>query len=162
MEEEIAEIVKRNGWFGANVFDNEPPFFYSIGLIQTYNHPEIIVFGMEPGDSYALLAEMHSEIRNGKSFSRPGECTLRLHAERRIGIRNIHPSQHPLYLGYAMGYCRHIGRMGELEAVQAFWPDSSGKYPFEVGCDIDVYRLQPCLDIPLTPSEIRRFERLWE
>jgi hypothetical protein len=43
-----------------------------------------------------------------------------------------------LHLGFAKGYCRHIGRAGELEAMQAFWPDSNGKFPFDVGCDLAV------------------------
>jgi hypothetical protein len=60
-----------------------------------------------------------------------------------------------------MGYCRHIGRRGELQAVQIFWPDEAGRFPFEVGCDLDVYQCQPRLDFPLTPREIKDFERQW-
>lgn len=52
--------------------------------------------------------------------------------------------------------------MGELEAVQVFWPDKNGKFPFDVGCDLDVYQRQPRLDLALTPSEIREFRRQWE
>jgi hypothetical protein len=73
----------------------------------------------------------------------------------------VHPTQHPLYLGFAMGFLTNIGRIGELQAMQAFWPDSWGKFPFEVGCDIDVHSLQPRLDIGLTPQEVQRFEREW-
>jgi hypothetical protein len=61
-----------------------------------------------------------------------------------------------------MGYCRHLGRIGELEAVQVFWPDKNGKFPFDVGCDLDVYQRQPRLDLPLPPSEVREFRRRWE
>ena len=82
--------------------------------------------------------------------------------EHRVGFRRVHPTQHELYLGFAMGYCRHIGRWGELEAMQAFWPDNSGKFPFEAGCALDVYRLQPRLDIGLTPQELRKWRRQWE
>jgi Sulfatase len=56
-----------------------------------------------------------------------------------IGLRRVHPTQHSLYLGFAMGYSRYTGRIGELEAIQVFWPDSGGRFPFEVGCDIGVY-----------------------
>jgi hypothetical protein len=61
-----------------------------------------------------------------------------------------------------MGFCRTVGRLGGLQAVQVFWPDAAGKFPFDVGCDPGIFRLQPRLDLPLSPSEIRRFERLWE
>lgn len=56
----------------------------------------------------------------------------------------------------------NIGRIGELEAVQTFWPDSSGKFPFDAGCDLGVFNLQPRLDIGLSPREVGEFERRWE
>jgi hypothetical protein len=61
-----------------------------------------------------------------------------------------------------MGFMTNIGRIGQLDAMQAFWPDSAGKFPFEVGCDLAVYELQPRLDIGLTPREERRFRRRFE
>ncbi|MEN6495700.1 MAG: hypothetical protein ABFD16_15575, partial [Thermoguttaceae bacterium] len=69
---------------------------------------------------------------------------------------------HSAYLGFAMGFMTNIGRIGELEAMQAFWPDPVGKFPFEVGCEVGVYQLQPRLDIGLPPSDVRRFHRRWE
>jgi hypothetical protein len=163
MEEEIAEVIREHGWFAASISDHEPPFLYSIGLMQTCGHPEFIVFGLDSDAAHALFCNLIDCIRTGQSFAQAGAQTLAIGgSDHRVGFRAVHPTQHPLYLGFAMGHCWHIGRMGELQAVQVFWPDSAGKFPFEVGCDLDVFRLQPRLDIPLTPSEIRRFERLWE
>jgi hypothetical protein len=162
LDDEIARVVRKHGWFAANVSDNEPPFLYSIGLMQTADHPEFIVFGLEPDNAHALISGLIWDIKVGGRFDQPGIYTIVLGEEYRIGIRRVHPTQHPLYLGFAMGYCRHLGRIGELEAVQAFWPDSSGKFPFEVGCDPGVSHYQPRLDIPLTPREIRESERRWE
>jgi Domain of unknown function (DUF4262) len=162
MEDEIAEVVREHGWFAASISDHDPPFLYSIGLMQSCGHPELIVFGLDPDDAHAVLSGMVREIRAGCSYAEPGVYTMALAEAYRAGIRRVHPTQHPLYLGFAMGYCRYLGRIGELEALQVFWPDSAGRLPFEVGCDLDAYRSQPRLDIPLTPSEIREFERLWE
>jgi Domain of unknown function (DUF4262) len=162
MEDEIAEVVREHGWYAASIFDHDPPFLYSIGLMQTANHPELIVFGLEPDNAHALFSAMTRDIQAGRRFDQPGVFTIAIGEEHRVGIRRVHPTQHPLYLGFAMGYCTYMGRIGELEAVQAFWPDSSGKFPFEVGCNFGVYQCQPRLDTSLTPSEIREFERRWE
>ena len=162
MDEEIAEVVREHGWFAASISDHEPPFLYTIGLMKTLNHPELIVFGLDPSDAHALFSGMIRQIRAGDSFARPGVYTVSHAEDFQVGVRRVHPSQHPLYLGFAMGFLRNLGRIGELEAVQMFWPDSSGKFPFEVGCDLGVYECQPRLDIGLTPSEIRDFERQWE
>lgn len=162
MEKEIAEVVREHGWFAASVSDHDPPFLYSIGLMQTEGHPELIVFGLDPSDAHALLSGMVRDIRTGRSYAQPGVYSVALSSDHRVGIRRVLPTQQPLYLGYAMGYCRYIGHLGDLEAVQVFWPDSGGRFPFEVGCDLGIYRLQPRLDIALTPSEIREFKRQWE
>jgi hypothetical protein len=162
MEDEIAEVVREHGWFAASINDHDPSFLYSIGLMQTWGHPELIVFGLDASDAHALLSGMVREIRAGRTYAQQGVYTVALAEDRGVAIRRVHPSQHPLYLGYAMGYCRYLGRIGELEAVQVFWPDSGGTFPFQVGCDPGVNRCQPRLDIALTPSEIRESERLWE
>jgi Domain of unknown function (DUF4262) len=163
VEEEIAEIVRQNGWYAASISDHQPPFLYTIGLMQTLNHPEFIMFGLEADNAHALFSQFVRDIRAGRSYAEPGVYTVRIGGvEHRVGFRRIHPTQHELYLGFAMGYCRHIGRIGELAAVQAFWPDHAGTFPFEVGCDLAVHQLQPRLDIALTPQELRRWRRQWE
>jgi len=163
MDEEIAEVVREHGWFAADISDHDPPFMYTIGLMQTCNHPELIVFGLEANNAYALFSGLIQDIRSGRSFVEPGVATITLGGgEHRVGFRRVHRTQHPLYLGFAMGFMTNIGRIGELEAMQAFWPDSQGKFPFDAGCDLAVYELQPRLDIPLTKREVREFERRWE
>ena len=147
MDEAFAEDVRIRGWSVASISDHKPPFRYTIGLMQTLHHPEFIVFGLNADNAYALLAGLVRDIREGRSFSEPGIQTLSLGgSEHRVGFRRVHPTQHELYLGFAMGFMTNIGRIGELEAMQAFWPDNSGKFPFEVGCDLAVYELQPRLD----------------
>ena len=163
MDEQFAEDVRAYGWSMASVSDHKPPFQYTIGLMETLHHPEFILFGMDSGNSHALFSGLVRDIRAGHSVAEPGVYTVNLGGDKhRIGFRRVHPTQHELYLGFAMGFLTNIGRIGELEAVQAFWPDSTGKFPFEVGCDRGVYELQPRLDIGLTPREIRRFRRQFE
>jgi hypothetical protein len=163
VEEEIAEVVREHGWYAASISDHQPPFLYTIGLMQTLDHAEFIMFGLEADNIHALFSQLVREIRAGQSFAEPGVFTVNIGGdEYRVGFRRVHPTQHELYLGFAMGYCRHIGRWGELEAIQVFWPDSSGKFPFEVGCALDVNQLQPRLDIGLTPQELRKWRRQWD
>lgn len=163
VEEEIAEVVQEYGWYAASISDHQPPFLYTIGLMQTLNHPELIMFGLEADNIHALFSQFVRDIRDGKSFAEPGVYMVSIGAdEHRVGCRRVHPTQHELYLGFAMGYCRHIGRWGELNAIQVFFPDSTGKFPFEVGCALDVYELQPRLDIGLTQQELQRWQRQWD
>ena len=163
VEDEIAEIVQVHGWYAASVSDHDPPFLYTIGLMQTFNHPEFIVFGLDPANAHVLFSQLVQDIRAGRSYGEPNVYQVNIGGENhRIGVRPVHVTQHPLYLGFAMGYCRHIGRWGELEAMQVFWPDSSGRFPFDAGCAEEVFQLQPRLDIALTPAEQGQWRRQWE
>jgi hypothetical protein len=67
--------------------------------------------------------------------------------------------------------CTSASQWGTLDTSAAwrswrpcrpFWPNRQGKFPFDVGCDLAVYQLQPRLDIGLSPREVRRWERQWE
>ncbi|CAN5441433.1 hypothetical protein BH11PLA2_BH11PLA2_24390 [soil metagenome] len=163
MDDEIAEIVREHGWFGAIIEDGKPPFMYTIGLMKTFDHPEFIIFGLEPSHANALFEGLIQNLRNGGAYAEPGVYTVTLGGdEHKVGFRRVHETQHPLYMGFAMGFMTGLGRIGELLAMQAFWPDQEDKFPFDAGCELGVYELQPRLDIKLTPREVRRFQRQWE
>jgi Domain of unknown function (DUF4262) len=163
VDDVFAEDVRVHGWAAVSITDHKPLFVYTLGLMQSCGHPEFIMFGLEAGNVHALFSQLYRDIKDGHSYAEPGIYAIRLSDdEHRVGIRRVHPTQHELYLGFAMGFLTNIGRMGELQAMQAFWPDRVGKFPFEVGCDWSVYELQPRLDIALSPREVRQRRRQWE
>ena len=163
MDDEIGKVVREHGWFAASISDHEPPFLYTIGLMQTCCHPEFIVFGLEAENAHAHFSGLIRNIRTGATYAERGVYSVNVGGgEHRVGFRRVHPTQHALYLGFAMGFMRNIGSIGELEAMQAFWPDSAGRFPFDFGCDLAVHELQPRLDIGLSAREVRRFQRQWE
>jgi hypothetical protein len=158
-DEEIARSVEKHGWYAIAITDAWPEFVYTCGLLTQFQHPELIIFGMEARELYSILALMFEDIRNkGQSFARPDSYDGVLEGYP-IAIRTVHPTQHELYLGYALGHCRHAGHIGGLKARQVFWPDKQGRFPFDVGCDPDVYRSQPRLDLEVPPSDLRAFRR---
>jgi hypothetical protein len=124
-DDEFAEEVRNQGWSLADVSDHKPPFQYTIGLMETYHHPEFILFGLEGGYAHALFSALIRDIRAGKSCAEPGVYTVNFGSdEHQVGLRRVHPTLHELYLGFAMGFLTSIGRIGELEAMQAFWPNA--------------------------------------
>jgi hypothetical protein len=157
-DEEIAEAVRTHGWQFINVYDNEPPFLYSIGLMP--DHPELIIFGLDAEIASSAMGKIARRVKHGEAFEHKITYDIAPPFPR-IAVRNVHPTQIPLYLGYAMGYSRLQG-CGDLKAVQVFWPDKQGKFPFDVGCDEDVYARQPRLDIGLGTKDVAAWERLWQ
>src|SRR5262252_8079945 len=104
-DDEFAEDVRIHGWSLANISDHKPPFQYTIGLMETCRHPEFITFGLEGGNAHALFSALIREIRVGKSYADPGVCIVSIGGdEHQVGFRRVHPTQHELWLGFAMGF----------------------------------------------------------
>jgi hypothetical protein len=154
----IAQDIKQFGWSCTTIHDAEKPFAYTAGLMHTFQHPELILFGRLKDDS-GILDSLVTEIRNGRRIDEPRSYDLLEGFP--ISTRPVHKTQHELYLGFAMGFLTNIGRMGELEAVQIFVPDIRGIYPFQPNCSLTVYESQPRLDIGITKSELADWRRQW-
>jgi hypothetical protein len=159
MDELIAQDIERVGWSCLTIHDIDPPFAYTVGLMQSYGHPELIIFGRAEDDG-AILTGLVSSIRAGSRLDVPKEYDLLKGFP--IATRRVHETHHEQHLGFAMGFVRSIGRIGELEAIQVYVPDVDGRYPFQPNCALSVYKSQPRLDIPLTESEVKAWQRQWE
>jgi hypothetical protein len=152
-EQSISAGVRKNGFRILTISDHVPPFAYTVGLMFTYQHPELIILGLQqPGTD--ILRGMAHLIGQGRRFDGPGEYEIV--PTVKIATRTVHPTQHEFYLGYAMGYCREQGRLGGLQAIEVFWPDMQGKFPFQPGCEEAVWQQQPRLDQPLGPIELQK------
>lgn len=151
-EQSISEGVRKNGFRILAIADHKPPFAYTVGLIFTQQHPELMIFGL-PEAGPSILRAAIKLIRDGERFDAAGEYDIL--GLIRVATRPVDPTQHEFYLGYAMGYCREQARPGGLQAVQVFWPDKQGRFPFTRGCEEQVWAAQPRLDQPLGPLEVK-------
>lgn len=151
-EQSISEGVRKNGFRILTIADPRPPFAYTVGLMFTEQHPELIIFGLREAGPNILRAVIKL-IQDGNRFDAPGEYDIL--GVVRVATRAVDPTQHEFYLGYAMGYCREQGRPGELQAVQIFWPDKQRRFPFVRGCEQAAWAAQLRLDQPLGPLELK-------
>jgi hypothetical protein len=151
-EQSISEGVRKSGFRVLAISDHLPPFAYTVGLMFTYQHPELVIFGLQHARTDILRGMAHL-MGQGRRFDAPNEYELVPNVK--VATRPVHPTQHEFYLGHAMGYCREQGRPGGLQAIEVFWPDKQGKFPFQPGCEESVWRQQPRVDQPLGPIEIQ-------
>jgi hypothetical protein len=161
-DEAIAGSIRQHGWHAIHVghgpSEFEPAFTYTIGFCDTFGHPECVFVWPDGQLAHGVLAAVAQRLRNGERFE-PGQSYEDLIEGYRVAVRPVHQTQLVTRLGYAMGYYRRVGKPEMLRAVQLFWPDSKGRFPFEVGCDPMVALAQPRLELVVTPGEMRRFMR---
>jgi hypothetical protein len=76
-DDAIAADVDRTGWSCITIHDIAPPFAYTVGLMKTYDHPELILFG-RPDDDYSLLADLVVAISGGSRLDTVATCDTSL------------------------------------------------------------------------------------
>ena len=146
IKQRALDDIKQYGWHLIIVPDDEggPGFVYSVGMMQTLKHPEIIMFGLESDLMVEVIHGMGIEIEKGRRFAAPGladdllkECACKIIA----GDKRWHEE----YMGYAVWHRQHVGQAGTLQAVQCVWPDKQGRFPDDPSCNRDVIAVQPIL-----------------
>ncbi|WP_459557276.1 DUF4262 domain-containing protein [Lacunimicrobium album] len=162
-DEDIEQSVGLNGWDCIAINDAVPPFAYTVGLIKTVQHPELIIFGLNSRTAHGIFQVLYEDIRDGKNYYTPGRYVLsRPNFEVPIQIRRVDRTQHELYLGFAMAFCRRMTPPVDLQVLQVFWPDQNGKFPFEAGCEIPAIAAQPRLDEPASQDGLDELHRQFE
>jgi hypothetical protein len=153
----VLDKVAKFGWAATAVAGDtdHSDFIYTSGLGATFDHPEVIIFGLEHRLSYDILALIVSGLRTGTRYATPALYCDLLSAP--MALRSVHPTQHMFYFADTLEFYRLRGGSAEFSAVQLFWSDAGGLFPFDAACEPRVLDAQPRLYIAKTPREIQSF-----
>src|ERR1035437_8186372 len=53
---------------GADEDEDSPTFTYTLGLIETYTHPELVIVGLPPTLAHQIIADVVVLIKQGRSI----------------------------------------------------------------------------------------------
>ena len=135
--------IARHGWHVVLVppEPDAPGWAHSIGLWERYGHPELLVFGSEPRQLAALVNALGERVRHGRRFE-AGTSEAGVLAELPFAFRAVAGRWTHVFLGNAAWHYRSE-RFG---ALQGFWPDRAGRFPWDPDCTPEVAAEQPRLE----------------
>ena len=142
-EEDIQQAINKYGWFIA-LFEADtatPAFAYTIGLWKTYNHPEIICFGLSTDIMHELLNDAGGEVKNGKPISLDVDNIDYL-SDFPVMFKNVEPDNISDYMGYGQWYHGYK----DFPVIQLFWTDKERNYPWQNDYNSALQFNQPLLD----------------
>jgi hypothetical protein len=118
-----------------------PSFAYSIGLTQSYNHPEIICFGLPNDLGHAIINDIAEMIQKGETIN-IGEIYTEIFKDSRATFLKVDKRNIDDYFGVALNY------YGEksFEALQVVWTDRNDRLPWENNFEEEFLYKQPLLD----------------
>lgn len=121
--------------------DYSPSFSYSIGLTQTYQHPEIICFGLSSGLGHEIINDIASMIKNGTIFE-DGKIYTDIFQDSKATFLTVDQSNLEYYFGVGLNYYQ-----GEtFTALELIWTDRNDLFPWEENFEEEFLYKQPLLD----------------
>lgn len=140
----IEDLILRNvEEYGCHVMriaadDEGPGFAYSIGVVRTFQQPELICFGLDEDLLPSVVNEVCDRMADGEQFEDGGKVPA-LIAGRDCVLRRVQRSHYPAYLPFARWYYDS----DDFDVLQIVWPDEQGRYPWDDG--FQSHDLQPRL-----------------
>lgn len=144
------EIVDKFGWHVMNVaprVDSDEAkewFSYSTGFFMRFQHPEVLLCGLDADVSTQIINSIGDELKSGRRFELDADYGDIFGDDVKCRFRVVHSSQYAEYVGWSIWF--YDGEHFPL--WQCFWPDKSGNYPWDETCNRSVAELQPLLYKP--------------
>ena len=132
----IEENIKNYGWQCQFVFDDageKPDFSYTIGLEETFSHPEIMIFGLKREQMHTILTDLVYDIKEGRKFKTDEKTSDVISGDFEVIFKPLKEEYIPEYAGVAQRYYKKPFRV-----LVMFWPDKKNILPTESGCELTV------------------------
>ena len=120
--------------------EGEPAFAYSLGLYESFGHPEIIIFGLDLDTMHQLINDAGERIRKGESFE-DGQEDDQLLDNYRCAFQTVNVKHYERLFGFTGWYYKGWN----FPAVQLVWPDMHNRFPWDVSFDESYRADQPLL-----------------
>lgn len=144
VEQKILDDVEKYGFHISVISQDEylPGFAYTIGLTKTYNHPEIIIFGLKNEVMSEILNGLGDKIGKGQIYSQDREYSD-IVSNFPVKFIEVQKEHYQDYLGYGGWF---YNSKFDFSAYQLVWTDKNNKYPWDEGFNDNWKFKQPILD----------------
>ena len=131
--------VENIGWHVVGILGDDvgPPYAFTVGLYHTFEHPEVMIVGLEPRSGGNLLNVLADQIQMGKRFGNL-ESVEFADVGFPLGFRAVNTEYYDSYLGYALWFYRSQ----DFPVLQCVWPDKALVFPWDDDCDDGCQELQ--------------------
>ncbi len=134
--EKIKADIQEFGWHSLFVFDpkgENANFHYTVGFEETFNHPELLFFGLSQEAGHGILTDLANDIKSGKSFEANKKLNGVVGGDFTVIFKPVIDPSNTDYLAGAQNYYKKPFR-----AFVMFWPDKQNILPFEESCEVTV------------------------
>lgn len=117
-----------------------PSWAHTIGLWHSFDHPEIIAFGLEMELVESILTVAATRVREGEDFE-PDVENPDLLENHVVEFRDVSERWKPTLMGYAKGFYDEEA----FPVMQLFLPTNEGRFPWDEDFPEEIEYVQPLL-----------------
>ncbi|MEJ1464577.1 MAG: DUF4262 domain-containing protein [Candidatus Sedimenticola sp. (ex Thyasira tokunagai)] len=132
----IEDNIKKYGWQYQFVFDEageNADFSYTIGLEESFSHPEIMIFGLKKDQMHSILSDLVDDIKRGRVFNPNKKTGDVVAGDYEVIFKPLKEEYIPEYAGVAERYYKKTFRVYIM-----LWPDKNNLLPTEPNCELTV------------------------
>lgn len=111
----------------------KPSFSYTIGLEESFSHPEVMIFGLKREQMHAILSDIVNDIKSGRAFEANIKTGNVLAGHFDVLFKPLKSEFLSEYAGIAERYYNRPFRVYVM-----LWPDKHNILPTEPGCELTV------------------------
>ena len=141
-EKIVLSHIAEHGWHCTHVVEDNgcPPWSFTIGLYETWDHPELIIIGRSRATSYEILKTLADDIELNDPpnlLSPDGQVLLGM----KCHFVRVDTRYYSDYVGFALWFYRKR----QFPLYQIIWPNREGLYPWEADAPKPFKEWQPIL-----------------
>jgi hypothetical protein len=128
LEKIVIGNIAEFGWHCVNVIedDSHPPWSYTIGLYETWEHPEFIVIGRSRATSQAMLKTLSDDIEQSSPPNLTDSAGHQL-----LGMKCHFLEVNTRYYSDFVGFALWFYRKRHFPLYQIVWPNNDGLFPWD-------------------------------
>jgi hypothetical protein len=128
---ELAANIQQHRWLVFSVAgDTQPLYSYTVGLFETYRHPEVVLSGLNMELAQTLLNDIGHAVAQGL-VREPEELYDDILSGYPCLFRTVPVTVYEQYFGRALVF---YGKT-TFPVLQCLWPDALKRFPGDVGYD---------------------------
>ncbi|WP_445370113.1 DUF4262 domain-containing protein (plasmid) [Methylomonas sp. HW2-6] len=139
-ETKLLEDVEKFGWHCLNILaEGElPPYSFTVGLFHSYQHPELIIFGLPANVAHQILHIAAEAIKDGNpiGLALPTEELLEGYSCCFVEVPISHYREN-------VGFCRWFYEGDAFPLYQVVWPSREGLFPWHAAVSESFRSIQP-------------------
>jgi hypothetical protein len=141
----VISDIKEYGWHVVKVFSKRggPDFAYSIGLYESFGHPEILVVGLGLDTMHQIINNVGADVKTGKTFH-AGFQYADILDNYDCAFREVLKDYYADLFGWGISHYQGTG----FPAVQCVWPNRDHRFPWDLDPDSNFSEAQPTYNLP--------------